>query len=134
MGAWGADSFENDDALDWLADFCDDPEEEYILAALKRVAEADDGEYLESPECGAAVAAAEMVAVLKGASEADVPGDARECLAGSNIRPERHLVEAALRALARIKTGSEMKELWDESESAGEWYDAVGDLESRLRK
>ncbi len=134
MGAGGLDSSENDDALDWLADFCDDPEESVILAALKTATDAGEDDQLELPECAAAVAAAEIVAVLKGATDAEVPEDVKACLASSHIKPERHLVEAALRALARIRSDSEMKEVWDESEGAGEWYDAVGDLESRLRK
>ena len=106
MGAWGADSFENDDALDWLADFCDDPEENVILAALRQVADAGDGDYLE----------------------------ATDCLAASHIKPDEHLVETALRALARVRSNSELKELWDESGDAAEWNEALSDLESRLRR
>lgn len=34
MGAWGSGSFENDDALDWLTDFCDDPDKGLIADAL----------------------------------------------------------------------------------------------------
>ena len=133
MGAWGADSFENDDALDWLADFCDDPEENVILAALRQVADAGDGDYLEAPDCSAGVAAAEVVAALKGATRY-VPEDVKGCLAASHIKPDEHLVETALRALARVRSNSELKELWDESGDAAEWNEALGDLESRLRR
>jgi len=41
MGTWGSDSFENDDASDWIADFCDAPGKELISIALSRVAEMD---------------------------------------------------------------------------------------------
>lgn len=132
MGAWGADSFENDDALDWLADFCDDPEESVILAALRSIADAGDGEQLEATECSACVAAAEVVAALKGAARY-VPEDVKGCLVGSNIKPSGDLVETALKALARLRSNSELKELWDESEGAADWQEAVGDLESRLK-
>ena len=132
MGAWGADSFENDDALDWLADFCDDPEESCILAALRRVADAGEGDELEAPDCSACVAAAEVVAALKGETRY-VPEDVRGCLVGSNIRPDAELVETALRALARLRSDSELKELWEESDSAADWHEALGDLESRLK-
>jgi hypothetical protein len=130
MGAWGADSFDNDDALDWLSDFCDNPDEGVILTALKTVSE---GESLAAADCNAGVAAAEIVAVLKGTSSAEVPEDVRDCLAGANIKPDVDLIETALLALSRIKSRSELKEVWDESESASEWYEALGDLESRLR-
>ncbi len=132
MGAWGADSFENDDAMDWLGDFCDDPEEAFILAALRRVADAGEGEYLEAPECSASVAAAEVVAALKGEARY-VPEDVRGCLASSNIKPDGELIEAALKALARVRTDSELKELWDEAANAADWHEALGDLESRLK-
>ena len=133
MGAWGADSFENDDALDWLADFCDDPEENVILAALRQVADAGDGDYLEATDCAAGVAAAEVVAALKGATRY-VPEDVKGCLDASHIKPDEHLVETALRALARVRSNSELKELWDESGGGAEWNEALSDLESRLRR
>lgn len=76
MGAWGAGSFENDDAADWLADFCDEPDEKRIANALSTVAEMDAGEYLEAPECSVGLAAAEIVASLKGAGSPDLPEEA----------------------------------------------------------
>jgi hypothetical protein len=39
-----------------------------------------------------------------------------------------------LKAVERIKTDSELKELWDESENPEEWYGAVSNLEARLKK
>ena len=39
MGAWGADSFEDDDASDWLADFCNGADRELTSTALSTVAE-----------------------------------------------------------------------------------------------
>lgn len=73
MGAWGSGSFENDDALDWLTDFCDDPDKGLIADALTTVAEMDDSEYLEAPDCCVAIAAAEIVAALKGAPNSTHP-------------------------------------------------------------
>lgn len=40
----------------------------------------------------------------------------------------------AFKAVERIKSDSELKELWDESENPEEWYSAVGDLEVRLKE
>jgi hypothetical protein len=71
MGAWDAGSFDNDDAADWLADFCDGPDGERITGALSTVAEMDAGEYLEAPECSVGLAAAEVVAALKGVPDPD---------------------------------------------------------------
>jgi hypothetical protein len=132
MGAWGADSFENDDACDWLADFCDDPNNESIVTALSTVSEMDTADYLEAPECSIGIAAAEVVAAQKGTPNPNLDNNAKECVAKLEIEANLGLVSLALKALERIKTNSELKELWDESESPGEWYQAVANLEARL--
>ena len=134
MGAWGSGSFENDDASDWIADFCDDPDKELISDALSTVAEMDADEYLEAPDCSAGIAAAEVVAALKGAANPDLSDDAKECVAKLKIKAEPRMASLALKAVERIKTNSELKELWDESESPNEWYSAIYNLETRLRK
>jgi hypothetical protein len=134
MGAWGSGSFENDDASDWLIDFCDEPDKELILDALSTVAEMDTSEYLEAPDCSVGLAAAEVVAALKGAPNPDMPDDAKECMSKLKIKADPSMVSLALRAVERIKTNSELKELWDESESPDEWYAAVDNLEERLKR
>jgi hypothetical protein len=133
MGAWGADSFENDDASDWLADFCEGPETEATSAALSTVSEMAVADYLEAPDCCVAIAAAEVVAAQKGAPNASLNDEAKICLKTLESKADRGLVSLALKALERIKTNSELKELWDESENPAEWYQAVGNLESRLK-
>jgi len=133
MGAWGSDSFENDDAADWMADFCDAPDQELILKTLSAVVDMDPGEYLEAPECSVGIAAAEVVAALKKAPSPNLPGDSKSCLSNLNITADPSLVALALKAIERIKTNSELKELWDESETPDEWYQAVSSLENRLR-
>jgi Domain of unknown function (DUF4259) len=134
MGAWGSGSFENDDASDWIADFCDEPDKELISDALSTVAEMGADEYLEAPECSVGIAAAEIVAALKGAANPDLPDDAKECVAKLNIKADPRMASLALKAIERIKTNSELKELWDEAESPNEWYSAIDNLETRLRK
>lgn len=132
MGAWGADSFENDDASDWLADFCNSPDGELTSTALSTVAEMSATDYLEAPECSVGIAAAEVVASQKGAANPNLNDEAKKCLANLESKVDPGLVSLALKALERIKTNSELKELWDESENPAEWYQAVGNLEARL--
>jgi hypothetical protein len=133
MGAWGADSFENDDAADWLADFCEGPDTELTSVALSTVAEMAAADYLEAPDCSVAIAAAEVVAALKGAPNASLNDEAKTCLGNLESKADPGLVSLALKSLERIKTKSELKELWDESENPAEWYEAVGNLEARLK-
>jgi hypothetical protein len=134
MGAWGSDSFENDDAADWIGDFCDDPNAEEISAALSAIAETDAADYVEAPECSVAIAAAELVAALKGAPNTDLPDEAKKCVSSLNMSADPATIALALKAITRVKSDSELKELWDESGDPDEWYSAVDNLEQRLRR
>ena len=134
MGAWGSDSFENDDASDWAADFCDKPDQADLVTCLSAVANIADDEYLEAPDSSIGIAAAEVVAALKGAPSTSLPTDTRNCFSSLDLEPEPSLVALAAKAIARIRTDSELKELWDESENPDEWYQSVRSLEERLNR
>jgi len=134
MGAWGPGSLENDDASDWLGDFCDEPDKESVSNALSTVAEMDADVYPEVPECSVSLAAAEVIAALKGAPAPDMPHEVKECVSKLKVKADPGIISLALRAVERIKTNSELKELWDKSESSDEWYAALGNLEARLRQ
>src|SRR5215471_16284248 len=133
MGAWGAGSFENDDASDWLADFCDSPNKQSIVDALAIVADIGTADYLEAPDCSVGIAAAELVAAQKGSPNPNLTGEATACVTRLESA-DANLPSLALKALERIKTNSELKELWDESETPSEWYASMSDLEARLRR
>jgi Domain of unknown function (DUF4259) len=133
MGAWGAGSFENDDASDWLADFCDAPNKQSIVDALATVADMGAADYLEAPDCSIGIAAAEIVAAQKGAPSPNLTGETKNCV--TKLNPvDTNLPSLALTVLERIKSNSELKELWDESETPSEWYASISDLEARLRQ
>lgn len=134
MGAWGSGNFENDDASDWLGDFCDDPDKQLLSDALSTVAEMDADKYLEAPDCSVALAASEVVAALKGVTNPNMPDEVKECVSKLKTKADPSMISLALRAVERIKTNSELKELWDESENPDEWYAAVGELEARLKQ
>jgi hypothetical protein len=130
VGAWGPGSFENDDALDLLDDVVDGGGMDVIQSAFMI---ADDGEYLEAPEASAAVAAAEIVAALAGRPAADLPGEAAEWVRAHAAAPRPALVRQARAAVQRVRTDSELKELWEEGEEAPTgWYACMDDLLRRL--
>lgn len=134
MGAWGSDSFENDEAADWVDDFCDKPDPAVIVNTLSAVADIDAGEYLEASDCSAGIAAAEVVAALKGMPNSNLLESTKSCLSNLKFKAEPGLIALALKAIARIKTDSELKEVWDESENSEEWYQAISNLEERLNR
>ena len=132
MGTWGSDSFENDDASDWVAEFCDTPDQTLIVNTLSAIANMDADEYLEAPDCSVGIAAAEVVAALKSAPNPNLSDDTKNCFSRLGIKADPSLVALALKAIKRIGTNSELKELWDESETPEEWYQSVSSLERRL--
>ena len=132
MGAWGINTFENDDALDWLGEFCDEPSEDLLFEDFAVVNDVGD-EYLEAPESSAALAAAEIVAALRGKPSASLSDEAKECVRNFKLKPNDELISAAQKAVARVQTDSELKELWDESDDAPKWQATVQDLSERLK-
>jgi Domain of unknown function (DUF4259) len=153
MGAWGAGSFDNDWALDWLGGLREGGDAALVSRILDEVVQHGGTkrlrpsfierwfllgrrhrtDWLKADVSSNAVAAAEIVAAWKGNPSTDLPDDAVEWVRqhASSFRPD--LVSLAQQALGIVKTNSELQELWEEGD-ATEWKKAVEDLESRLRR
>jgi hypothetical protein len=132
MGAWATDSFSNDDALDWLLDFAEAPTIEMLRDTLEHVTTQDPDDYLEAPDCSEAIAAAEIVAALNGKPAANLPDDLKTWLLSDHGLNATELRRVALEAIKRIAESSELRELWEESDSYEKWTSDVGDLIHRL--
>jgi uncharacterized protein DUF4259 len=128
MGAWGAGNFENDDALDWLAVL----QAEGLPAAGAAIQDvltlADD--YLEAPTCCAALAAAEVIAALRGRPASRLPDELVEWLGRVSGDPGEQLATNARNAVDAIRRSSELRELWEDDE---EWKQEVDGLYARLQ-
>jgi hypothetical protein len=139
MAGWGTGSFENDEAQNFLGQL-----KSLGIDDLKRIlARAADQEgYLESPESSIAVAAAEVVAALVVSAkvvaekkEASSPAAPREIADWTNKNQSGDppdLLDLARRAVERVRTNSELKDLWLEAEGLNEWSAALRDLKERL--
>ncbi len=138
MAGWGTGSFDNEDAQGFLGRLkslgIDD-----LRPVLARAA--DQADYLEAPESSTAVAAAEVVAALvvsaKGAAAEDgalptVPRELVDWISKDKSGAPPDLVYLARRAVERVRTNSELKDLWLEAEGLNEWSAALRDLEARL--
>lgn len=131
MGAWDVGSFDNDNASDWVWGL-DDAEDTGILQeAFSSILESDD-DYPESPDCCEALAAAEVVAALRGRPLAELPPEVTSFVDRMAAKPSPELVRMAVEAIKRIKAKSELRELWDDSESAEQWLDELANLRKRL--
>ncbi len=149
MAGWGTGSFENEDAQSFLGRLnsisIDD-----LRPILARAADQDD--YLEAPESSIAVAAAEVVAALvvaatfvatkfdaakfaaeeKDASSPTMPRELEDWIRKNQAGVTPDLVDLARRAVERVRTNSELKDLWLEADWLNEWSAALRELKERL--
>lgn len=134
MGAWSHEAFSNDDALDWVHGLEAVDDLSLIEAALQAVLDDADA-YLEAPQASEALAAIELIARLRGqAGDEACPEMAEDWVARVRLLPPEPLVQRALAALDRIGAGdSELKELWDDSDSAEAWQASLAQLRRRLQ-
>ena len=130
MGAWGAGSFENDDAMDWVADLAEGSGDAVLREAFAPFAVTDD-RYLEAPGCAIAIAAAEAVAAARGRPTGSLPEEVRDWVK-KKPAVSADLLVLARAAVDRVVRKSELQELWDGSDSADEWRAAMADLRARL--
>lgn len=130
MGAWGTGSFENDDALDWVAGIEGFDGLSTVRAKLKQVAGATGD--LESPDACQAIAAAEVVAAVSGQPGASPPEPVQKLMdvQVTILQADRDLAREALDRI--LAAPSELAELWAESDENDAWQAAMAELRGRL--
>lgn len=134
MGTWGPGTFENDAALDCMAEIVDGRGVSAIDQYLDRVLGVGR-DYLEAPDAECTIAMAEMVASLAGrrGEGTDVPPEITEWLMTTTEAPTPALVAKARLAVQRAVTEpSELLELWQGSPDFPMWKASVDDLLGRL--
>lgn len=144
MGAWGMKTFECDTAFDWYDDFCkSDQSIKQLRNAFNRVLLNTD--YLDLDDCVAVLAAGEVIAAAQGFPADEFPNGAYhdDEFAVPTIQLEQlqsELTEAmkkkACTAIEKVKNDadSEIRELFEETDSFEEWLKAVDDLIERIKK
>jgi hypothetical protein len=131
-GAWGEGSFENDDALDWVARCTQSSGIALLSLTLNAIVEA---EYIEAPDGSAAVAAVEVVAAALGKPSTKLPAELRAWIQRQSADKISQLAPLAKKALGRIQDPkvSELKQLWSEGKP-NKWNAAIAELSARLGK
>jgi hypothetical protein len=132
MGTWGVGAFENDDALDWVAELEETLGFNLIERSLDQVNELLKDDYLEAPLAANAVAAAEVLAAIAGRGRADLPAEVRAWLEANTDQPTAKLLRIAAKAVKRVGANSELAELWEPTEHAAAWQAQLDDLRERL--
>lgn len=133
MPGWGTGSFENEDAQNFLTRL-----NSVGVGDLRQMlAQAADRDYLEARVSGAVVAAGEVVAALIAAANDETaspatPRQILEWVGKHHSKAQPDLVDVARRAVEKVRTNSELKDLWLEAEGLNEWSAALRALETRL--
>jgi hypothetical protein len=130
MPGWGTGSFENEDAQNFLGQLKALGIED-LRQILSRAA--DEGDYFEARESSVAIAVAEVIAALKSAASSNEPREIADWIDTNKAVPAPDLVDLAGRAVDRVRTNSELKDLWLEAEGLNEWSAALRELQGRLR-
>jgi hypothetical protein len=129
VAGWGTGSFENDDAVEWVAHLSAVAPADLTQVLLQA---ADHPGYLEAHDASVAVAAAEVVAALSGSPAAAVPSQIVEWTKKNPPVSTTELRAVAIRALERVRRSSEVKDLWMEADGLNDWTAAIQELQTRL--
>jgi tetratricopeptide (TPR) repeat protein len=132
MGDWDVGAFDNDTAKEWLIELMAGESTSAILRAIVNVAKLPPTDYLQAPECEVAVAAAELVVAARGKPSSHLPADAANWISKRKFVAGKEVVAMALKVLRRIEENSELKEVWADTDSAGDWRRSISDLKHRL--
>jgi hypothetical protein len=129
MAGWGTGSFENEDAQTWLGQL-----KSLGLEDLKKIFAhaADQSDYLEAPDAHIVIAAAEVLAAMKGAPSEKLPREIADWTSQTKAVAPPDLNELALRAVDKVRRNSELKDLWLEAEGLNEWTAGLQNLKERL--
>ena len=141
MGAWENGNFGNDDAMDFVSEVND---KKAILDPILKISNASATEYLEAPDCSVALAAIEYLAAALGNPSEDFPEEAQDWISKNKLLPfteegllgirktEVEIIKHANQAIDKIKTNSELQELWQESGEFEDWLNIVEELKKRI--
>lgn len=131
MGAWGINTFENDDAADWLYDL----EESDDLSVIEETLKNAGSEYLEATEGCEILAASEIILTLMGNKRKNLPENAKEWVSNNKSLNPTKLKKKATKAIDKVLSkDSELNELWQESKKYKTWRENVEQLKSDLEK
>lgn len=127
---WDTTSFGNDTAQDWLKELAQSKTGDPIKQAIELVDRADS--FVDASDAERAVAACEVVSASRGFPSANMPPEAVLWVKSQRYRAPDSLSKKALAVVARILASSELRDLWDGTDAADSWLNAVGGLQARL--
>jgi hypothetical protein len=136
MSAWGSGSFENDDALDWVYKLKRYDNLDLIVSTLERGATNDlviyGDHYVDMETVQIGLAAAEVVAALRGHPSGALPRAITEWIESHGLHVHSNITALAIQVVTRALQTQELRDLWAEAIYYDEWKSVVEDLQLRL--
>ena len=129
MPGWGTGSFDNEEAQNFLKRLSSLAIED-VTQILSHAA--DEKDYVEASEGSVAVAAAEIVATAKGMPPAVIPQQIPDWLNKIEGSPSPKVSDLARRAVQKVRSQSELRDLWHQADGLNEWSANLRELEQRL--
>ncbi|XID91563.1 DUF4259 domain-containing protein [Paenibacillaceae bacterium WGS1546] len=129
MGAWGYGNLENDTVLDWVEELKETQGLSVITEAIEMVFDDND---LDADTASIAIGAIEILAALQDRPGNEEYDEELEEWINQHKGKGKELLQSAQKALEKILLESELKELWEESESFEDWVKTIKELERRL--
>ena len=133
-GAWDTGPFDNDDALDWVWELEESSDLAVVKSALQAVVKSSS--YIEAPTASAAIAAAEVVAALKGQPHDKLPEEVTSWADTRSLDGNEELVALARQVVERVQDpgSSELAQLWSDSDELRDsWLASLTELRQRLQ-
>lgn len=130
MATWGAGSFENDQALDFVDDLLESDDFEFVAEALSH----DPGEQVDACLGTDIVTAAEIIAATLGKPSEDCPQELLDWLQEQKAPPLSHHRDKALALLGTVGAeGSQLRQDWQaHGDELSDWLAVMDDLRTRL--
>ncbi|MGR6874022.1 DUF4259 domain-containing protein [Pseudomonas sp. HK3] len=130
-GSWGAGSFENDSAADWVYELESSKSPSFLLTVFAVVPPAG---YIEVDTCSAAIAAADVVAALKDGKTKQLPKVVATWVKSNESGYKPNMATKALEVISFCKSmkRSELAQLWKEGQS-NNWLSQISKIEARLQ-
>jgi Domain of unknown function (DUF4259) len=129
MGAWEVGNFGNDDASDWVDELEESSGTKLLIQAFESIEKSD---YADSPDCCIALATAETIAIANGHPSEDVLQSLRDWVKRQTADSFKALAPRAAAAVRKLQNKSELRDLWEESDSWQAWQQVVEGLLRRL--
>lgn len=139
MGTWGPESFENDSAMDWLDDLVqlDHDSFNFIISTLERSISSEmiyyGDRFADTYNIDTAIAAAEIVAALKGRPHKNLTKTIGEWVNNHRNYGNQYMIDLAIAAVTRALEVQEYRELWANPAIYDQWREVVSDLKIRLQ-